>query len=371
MLTVLSLVALSGTAAATTRLAVPPAPTPAPIAVDRLAPATIAGPAVPLINLAALPSVLGATDPLTPMLETVAQKAGSSHAGSSGLPWRSGASCSGSEFVAWRGRKLDVVTGFAPQSNWSEWLRYFQRGNVRRVAAGGTASIGVPLLTNQSSGQISQCAAGAFDSYFKAAGAVLQSQGSGGSILRLGWEANNNSFAWKVGGSSATTWKRCFQRAVSALRSAAPGLQINWHMAKKGKYNGPVTDLYPGDTYVSMVSLSYYDRYPFNTNDGVWSQQYSATNKGGPYGIGAWLNFARSRGKRLAIGEWGVNDGYDRQGTDNAFFVGKMGQFFRANAGSIGYESYFNCRSVNPGMYMIYPTANNPRAAAAYLANWR
>lgn len=361
--------------------AVDPMAVTAPSRLDAIGPAPLAGFETGP-QLAALPGLrLGeptafdpvAGDPVDGLLHQVArkqQKGSSSYGGASGLPWKSGAACSGTEFTSWRGRKMDVGIGWAPQESWSSLVRYFQRSGAKRVAAGGQASIGLPLLAKGSDGKFKECAAGAFDSHFKAIGSYLNSQGNGNTIVRLGWEANNHSYPWRVQGDVAG-FKACFARAATALRSGAPGIQIAWHMAKKGKHKGPVTELYPGDAYVNQVSLSYYDRFPFHHNATVWAQQYNATYNGGPYGLGAWLNFARSRGKKLSIGEWGVNDGYDGGGTDNAFYVQKMGEFFRGNAGSIGYEGYYNCNYTNPGIYRIHPTNHNPRAAAAYLANWR
>lgn len=386
-------VALTGSMLATTTAQAEPLLSEALPAAAGLAPAMtvqpsldaiVPSPLAPALQLAALPGLRladpiaadpSAGDAMDGLLHEIARKkpkqsSSGGHGGASGLPWKSGAACSGTDFTSWRGRKMDVGVGWAPQESWSSLVRYFQRSGAKRVAAGGRASIGLPLLARGSDGKFKECASGAFDSHFKAIGAYLNSQGNGNTIVRLGWEANNTSYPWRVNGDVAG-FKACFARAVTALRSGAPGIQIAWHMAKKGKHKGPVTELYPGDAYVNEVSLSYYDRFPFHHNAGVWAQQYNATYNGGPYGLGAWLNFARSRGKKLSIGEWGVNDGYEGGGTDNAFYVQKMGEFFRGNAGSIGYEGYYNCNYSNPGIYKIHPTNHNPKAAAAYLANWR
>ncbi len=86
-----------------------------------------------------------------------------------------------------------------------------------------------------------------------------------------------------------------------------------------------------------------------------------ATYKGGPKGIGAWLAYARSEGKRMCVGEWGVARGVSAGGGDNPFWVKKMLELFSKNASSIGYESYFNKNAV-----AIHRLQDNPKAAYAY-----
>ena len=78
----------------------------------------------------------------------------------------------------------------------------------------------------------------------------------------------------------------------------------------------------------------------------MWNSDYYATYKGGPKGVGTWLNFAKSQGKKLSVAEWGVIKGSPYSGGDNPVFVSNMLKFFRNNAGAIGFESYFN---VNTG----------------------
>ncbi|MEK0086009.1 hypothetical protein U1T56_22870, partial [Geminicoccaceae bacterium SYSU G07066] len=98
---------------------------------------------------------------------------------------------------------------------------------------------------------------------------------------------------------------------------------------------------------------------------------------GNPVGLGAWLAWAKAKGKRFSVPEWGVSDHYPGMpcadnGFDNPFFIEKMYQFFRANAAVMAYESYFNGGGsiIPPGVHKIYPPANNPAAAARYQQLW-
>lgn len=296
---------------------------------------------------------------------------GQAHAGPSGLPWASGAICSGSEFVAWRGRALDIAIGYAPwKTGWDDMVGYFAKGGAKSVAGKAPeVSIGVGLLAKGSDGRFGECAAGRFDQHFRAIGQHLSRQGLGRTHIRLGWEASGNWYPWSIG-NQVEPYKACFRRAVDALRSGAPGLRITWHMAKKGKLSFPVTSAYPGDAHVDEIAISYYDRYPAHPSEAAWAKQYEARHNGGPYGLGTWLAFAKSRGKKFAVPEWGIADGWPGGGSDNPLFIRKMHDFFRGNASSIAYEAYFNCPMGN-GAFMIYPSRHNPRASASYLAAWK
>lgn len=289
----------------------------------------------------------------------------------SGLAWDSGGACADPSFESWRGRPLDVHIGYAPWNTWSNMLAWIKKGNPARLGKPGhKVSIGLGLLTRESEGRFRECAAGAFDKHFKEVGSSLVAQGKGDIHLRLGWEANGStSFPWYMG-NDITTYRLCFQRAVTALRSTAPAVKIDWHMAKKGKLPVSVAEAYPGDAFVDHVAVSYYDRFAFNTTQAIWDTQFNRLHNGGPWGIGAWLAFAKSHGKPFSVPEWAVNDGYQPDGTDNALFVRNMGAFFKANAAHIGYEGYFNCPHADAGMYSIHPSKNNPAAAAAYFATW-
>lgn len=292
---------------------------------------------------------------------------GSVKAGSlSGLSWNSGAACSSSEFENWRGRKMDVVVKWAPFVTWDHTLRYFRGTALSGAAQGGRiVSIGLGMVPEDHAGRFAQCAQGQYDAYFREIGQQLAAKGLGDAVIRLGWEANGDWYPWSIG-EQVDAYKACFRRQAGALRSSAPGLRIEWDMEKKGRLKVPVTNAYPGDDVVSHVGVHHYDRWPVYSDEAMWQRQYNATNYGGPKGIGAWLSFAKSRGKKLAVAEWAVSDGWKGVGFDNPFYIGRMYSFFRDNASSIAYESYFNCPKGDPNVYLIHPAQNNPRAAERY-----
>ncbi len=74
-------------------------------------------------------------------------------------------------------------------------------------------------------------------------------------------------------------------------------MRIGWFMAKKGRIDART--IYPADDApITNIGLSFYD-------DGQ-ARFGTETYLGGPWGLQAWANFARGKGKKLAFGEWGV-----------------------------------------------------------------
>jgi hypothetical protein len=282
----------------------------------------------------------------------------------SGLAWRSGATDTGASFVNWRGRPLDVATTFEDDGTWegTEVVWALETGAL--VDFKGRLSIAVPMLSNGKD-TFEQCAAGAYDVHFRALGKTLKRYGREDSYIRLGWEGNGNWYPWSANGNTAG-WKVCFRREVQALRSVAPGVQIDWNMNKDGSTNA--VDIYPGDDVVDVIGVDYYSMYPALNSRANWDRMYLKTgiNKT-PIGIGAWLAFAKSHGKRLSVPEWGVNNGGGGGGGDDDAYVQYMHNFFKTNAEHIAYEAYFNSQCPN---FCIVPPGKNPQAAAKYRQLW-
>ncbi len=265
-----------------------------------------------------------------------------------------------------RGRKSDFYETWPNRWSWTEIRNPDIYGAVSAVAGKpGRLQIGIAMLPEDGSGSFATCATGAYDQYYKDIGSKLASLGRGDSVIRLGWEANGDWYKWSIGSGDPTPYIQCFRREVQALRSTAPNLRIDWNMNKDSHMGTrSVAAAYPGDTYVDIIGLDFYDAWPKYTDQAAWDADFNSTQNGGPRGLGAWLTFAKSHGKKLSLPEWGLN------GSDNAFFMQKMYDFFQANAASIAYECVFNIDPDTAGQFMFYPATYNPNAAARYRALW-
>jgi hypothetical protein len=321
------------------------------------------------------------TQPLSPLpggeeggITLVTHRAGkaASSAGSSGgwssvsgLSWRSGNACWSSTWESYRNRKSDVYITFTPRNRWSSVVSHVKQYVIGKYKnKPGRLSLGLAMLTDDTRAQWQSCISGKFDQYMLEIGRALQSSGRGNSIIRLGWEANGSGFPWNIKGQ-VEPYKACFRRQVQKLKSVAPGLQIDWTMKKNTE--GPVgaQSLYPGDQYVDIIGVNTYDRYPAIRTEADWNSFYNATHKGGPWGFGSWVQFAKSHGKKLSVPEWGIWN--ERPGGgDNPFYIQKMYDTFRKNASTIAYEGYFNCLA----RHQIHSPGKNPKASAKYRALW-
>lgn len=289
--------------------------------------------------------------------------------GGSGLGWKSGAACHTAAFDSWRGRPSDVYAVFSGRDSFPSVVSLVKGNYIRSFAnRRGDLSLGLALLANNVRGKWGDCNSGKFDNYFRDIGKALKSHGLGDTIIRLGWEANGSGFPWYAG-NQAEAYKSCFRRQVKNLKSQAPGLRIEWAMRKGNELPYSVEKIYPGNDVVDIIGVLYYDRFPSVHTEQQWQASLKETHRGGPKGLATYLQFAKSRGKKLSVPEWGVSDGYKGSGAkDNPFFIEKMFQFFKANAGSIAYEAYFNCNPAS--IYKVHPAHHNPKAAAKYQQLW-
>lgn len=262
--------------------------------------------------------------------------------------WRSGVrnNDATSGFASWRATPLGVVTGWINWKNgWTGMYSYASGSAVRQIRSrSSNVSLGHGLFP--SDGNLAACASGQYDDEHRTVASRLAANGAGDAEIRLGWEANGDWYPWTAAGKPADQWKQCFTRVANAMRSAAPNLRIAWHMGKKGRID--VRTIYPDGAPITHISLSHYDD--------AYDRFGYETYLGGPWGLRAWLSFARSKGKKLAIGEWGVG----RAG-DNPQYIQDMYNFLKEAGSSIAHESYFNT-----GEYQLYPVGRNPKSSALY-----
>ncbi|MFO1073288.1 MAG: hypothetical protein U1E17_11585 [Geminicoccaceae bacterium] len=329
-----------------------------------------------------------------------------------GLPWPSGMFNQGSQvlstFAAWRGgRESDVDTVFFGLTTWDQMIasapgiKYrLQNANKRLIAAIG-------MLPNTNVGQLQQCADGMFDAQINSLTTALLNNGGQAAfnagrplLIRLGWEANNTKtgYAWRAVGDG-TSWAACFRRWVDILdpKVNADGdpatpperrhrFTIIWNMANIGTIDYSIDNLWPGNDYVDIVASQYYDRCPplpstladgsaaaWDKWDVEWNTRlYKRVTPDNPAGPGAWLDYARDKGKPYAIPEWGVAGPTfvcNTPGIDNPYFIRKMYQFFWWNADDIAFESYFNGHGANDdsrGSHKLFaPDPSFPSPSAA------
>ena len=295
----------------------------------------------------------------------------------SSLGWRSGATDGGFPCLAQlRGRTLDVNHIFIIQSTFPAMVSQaggaWARGTARKAPLW---VVSLALLPSGNAGQFDQCATGAFDGYYRQIGANLQAAGAQGTVVLPGWEANLGSkvHPWGVDhASQIPAYLGCWRHAAAALKQGGPAIQVEFNSARVTRNpEFKSLDLYPGDDAVDGWSIQYYDGGPLKSTQVVWDKFYAKTYNGDLFGLGTWLTAAKAHSKTFSVAEWGVW----RQGdltsaqADDPVFVDNMYRFFRDNAASIGYETYFDANPAN-GDHALCPGAQFPSSTATYKADW-
>lgn len=285
--------------------------------------------------------------------------------------WQSGVTKPAVQFGEWRNDPVDLRTQFFGRRSWSHILV-----SARVQADWPQMAIGFPMLPESHRGQLRQCANGAFDDWMRRIRDAMLTAGRSGQYLRIGWEANRvgrSTFPWAAQGDGAS-WRGCFRRWVGILNPGVQNFKIVWNMANQGSFPHPIEQMYPGDDVVDIVASQFYDRCPPILNQFQFDARASLHDRwGNPAGPLSWLEWAKARGKKWALPEWGVSGSQtvcDRAGFDNPMFMRMLYGFLDSNKNDLEFETYFNASDSASGTHQIFPANFNPNAAAAYLELW-
>lgn len=192
--------------------------------------------------------------------------------------------------------------------------------------------------------------------------------------VRLAHEYNITSSPWRLEPGQEANFITAWRRWHSIKQSILPAAKLTWCPNCGNSYHTSydIRDTYPGDAYVDVIGTDWYNTWPWvNTvaDFAVKINQVQANNA--PQGIEKWRQYAASRGKPMAISEWASssNPSSSAGGGDAPVFMeqlyGWLQQHGGTGAGKLLYEVFFNVAGYSDG-YEIYPTNNQPLAAARY-----
>lgn len=255
--------------------------------------------------------------------------------------------------------------------------------------------LGVPMLPG-SGATLADGAAGDYNSYFTTLAQNLVAAGESNAILRIGWEWDESTSPWYAAGSTtdATDFATYWQQIVTAMR-AVPGANFNysWYFGDANTDGVPgaataiTNDAYPGDSYVSSISLDFYDQ----TWTGSCNLPYNITTVPTPAGPtppselitategqcvwnGSYLpalngltTFASAHNKPIGITEWGAITRSDGHGLgDDPYYINNLTTWMKAN--NVTYASYFD---FDPGLSNGGDSvlSTYPQSLAAYTAD--
>jgi hypothetical protein len=281
----------------------------------------------------------------------------------SGLPWASGLFAHDAgralAFEQMRSAPVDLLSVHPGRDSWASamhpwWLTLTEP--LRRQPGVRLEVSLPPFLPDKGVGQPQ-------GQQWRQWGTQLVARGEPDAIVNLGKEMTLPN-PWACTPANVAQWIARFREAVTALRSV-PGQRftIAWTVNEgHGQTGIQPEQCYPGDAYVDVVGVDYYDQWePIRTpaqRDARFARRW---------GLDHWLGFARAHGKRLALPEWGVSSGTQwagHAGGDNPFYVVSVLGWLSANRGHIAYESYFEEPAPFVASGLLEPTRNDAARAA-------
>jgi hypothetical protein len=270
------------------------------------------------------------------------------------------------QFCTARGRACNVAMTYTDRTSWQSMTSQTGWTFDNFSSFDGVLVISQGLVPANGQADLSACANGDHDEDFRNFGTLMSRSGRADSIVRLGWEFNEQTSPWRA--DDTDTWLGCYRHAADSIRATNPEVLLDWtinaHNTPSGVCGGLSTDCYPGDNYVDIVGIDNYDHYPWSPTKSDF--QRTAEKQEGL----TWLyEFARSRGKPFSVGEWGVTPAGDA-GKENPDFVTWMHSWFAQHAENLAYETYFSdCTSSGIQSSLFTTDASctqNPNSAARY-----
>lgn len=200
---------------------------------------------------------------------------------------------------------------------------------------------------------------------------MLVSQGldNNRTVIRLGWEMNGNWYAWSATIGREASFISAWRHVVTAIRAGgATSVQFDWCVNKGNQSNTNGWAAYPGDDYVDILGVDFYD---------YWDPSFTDAQFNGNAAKVPSLNdvaaYCTAHGKQIALDEWGLaHDAYG--GNDNPFFIQKVWNWISAHAGLLAYETTYDDKGAPDTLHhkLSSPEGDtwNPQAGALYKRLW-
>ena len=241
--------------------------------------------------------------------------------------WISGVTSSAPQaFATWRRSPVAILGMFGDKSLAAQWEQY--------QIAHGTMNCDVDLAVGGPIGSTwAQAAAGSQVALWRGIAAVLRSNWHYRTVyLRYAHEANGTWMPWSVAPSQVPAFKTTFRLFATTMRKELPGRDLKIVFAPNfGTWRYTPSAMWPGSDVVDVVGVSMYEWNKYDTA-AKW-RKFLGSSIGPNY----WLSFARSKGRPMALGEWGGRSPY---------FLRSMNSWMRANAGrgagKFLYDVYLN-----------------------------
>jgi glycosyl hydrolase family 26 len=201
------------------------------------------------------------------------------------------------------------------------------------------------------------CAAGAFDAHATQLGDSLVAAGLQRSVIRLGAEMNGPWEADYVGTtpSEQRLWVRCFDNEVTGLRGASgEHFLFDWN-PNACTTNIPFSQLYPGDSFVNIIGLDFFDVSCVTPQTALSFAHLSEE----PAGLSIFEAFAKAHRKPMSFPEWGLTK---QPSGDDPEYIDGIGSTFDSRA--FAFETYFDGKGTRNQLLPLGP--KTPLSLAAF-----
>lgn len=174
--------------------------------------------------------------------------------------------------------------------------------------AGVTPIVGLPMAVVGDNGDVDfkAIASGAWDSVINGVFKDWVSAGYTNLYLRPGWEMNGDWYPWAVTNANAADFVAAF-RHIADLAHNYQGASItvvwNPNVGDPANANVPISNYYPGDSYVDVIAIDTYGA-PLDSDNSPSNQATDSAD----YTLNAAIAFAKAHGKPFALAETGAND---------------------------------------------------------------
>jgi hypothetical protein len=274
-------------------------------------------------------------------------------------------------FCTARGRACPIAHTYTDRSTYASMTSGTSWTFDRFADFPGVLVVSQGLVPEGGEAEMAACAAGTHDEQWRAFGTLMTDRGRGDSIVRLGWEFNVETMAWR--GTDAATYISCFRHAVDGIRATNPSVLIDWtingHRTPASLCGGVSTGCYPGDDYVDVIGIDNYDHYPWSPTKAAFDETAARAE-----GLSWLFAFARQHDKPFSVGEWGVVPTADA-GKENPAYIQWMHDWFAAHSSNLAYEAYFSDCLSGGVQSSLFNTASgcrlNPGSARMYRSLYR
>jgi hypothetical protein len=266
------------------------------------------------------------------------------------------------QFANWRGNLTDARLFFPGRAS-------FTAGQIGWINSEMDDYPGIKVISvpSQPDGQSNTATAnGNNNAWWQSYGAQLVARGynNNKTVIRLNWEFNIPGWSHRNNNPNVATFIQAWRNVVTSIRGGGADQVLFNYCANKGPDQNGVTwqQSYPGDDYVDIMGLDWYDHWGKSTNLSEWNTELARDP--GPTNL---FQFARDHGKHVSFDEWGLSHWAGGVGGgDNPYFIQKTWDLFAANVDVMAYETYYNHSGDNGTLLHQISDGTNPLAGAAY-----